>query len=97
MIEKGIKVVSYDSDNVPEGTTGCWICSNYDTGVVIGTAAADFIGLREPDGVCNYFIMNSKVAFMQDRVQGIIDTIAEKCPNSTLAYEPLKIVSGRGC
>lgn len=36
--------------------------------------------------------MNSKVAFMQDRVQGIIDTIAEKCPNSTLAYEPPKIV-----
>ena len=91
MIEKGIKVVSYDSDNVPEGTTGCWICSNYDTGVVIGTAAADFIN-SELDGVCNYFIMNSKVAFMQDRVQGIIDTIAEKCPNSTLAYEPPKIV-----
>ena len=47
---------------------------------------------KELDGVCNYFIMNSKVAFMQDRVQGIIDTIAEKCPNSTLAYEPPKIV-----
>lgn len=91
MIEKGIKVISYDSQDVPEGTTGCWVCSNYDTGVIIGTAASDFIN-SELGGVCNYFIMNSKVAFMQDRVQGIIDTIAEKCPNATLAYEPPKIV-----
>lgn len=91
MIEKGVKIISYDSDNVPEGTTGCWVCSNYDTGVIIGTAAADFIN-NELGGVCNYFVMNSKVAFMQERVQGIVDTLAEKCPNATLAYEPPKIV-----
>lgn len=91
MVEKGIKLVSYDSDNVPEGVTGCWVCSNYDTGVIIGNSAADFIN-NELGGVCDYLIFNSKTAFMQDRVQGIIDTIAEKCPNSTLAYEPPKVV-----
>lgn len=81
MYEKGIKVISYDAE--VENVTGCWICSNYATGQVIGNCAADFIN-SELDGKCEYVVMDSKVVFMQERVKGIMDTIAEKCPESTM-------------
>lgn len=81
MAEKGIKVISYDAE--VENVTGSWICSNYATGQVIGQCAADFIN-SELGGVCDYIVMDSKVVFMQERVKGIMDTIAEQCPNSTM-------------
>lgn len=81
MAEKGIKVISYDAE--VENVTGCWVCSNYATGQVIGNCAADFIN-SELDGKCEYIVMDSKVVFMQERVKGIMDTLAEKCPESTM-------------
>lgn len=82
MAEKGIKVISYDAD--VENVAGNWICSNYATGNAIGECAADFIN-KELGGKCEYIVMDSKVAFMQERVKGIMDKIAELCPESTLA------------
>lgn len=81
MEEAGIRVISYDAE-IPN-VTGSWICSNYATGQVIGEAAAAFIN-NELGGVCDYIVMDSKVVFMQERVKGIMDTIAEKCPNSEM-------------
>lgn len=79
--EAGVKVISYDAE-VPN-VTGCWICSNYATGEVIGQAASDFIN-SELGGKCEYIVMDSKVVFMQERVKGIMDTIAKNCPESTM-------------
>lgn len=81
MAEKGIKVISYDAE--VENVTGSWICSNYATGQMIGQCAADFIN-NELGGVCDYVVMDSQVVFMQERVKGIMDTIAEQCPNATM-------------
>ena len=81
MVEKGIKIISYDAE--VEGICGSWICSNYATGQTIGDCAADFIN-NELGGVCDYVVMDSQVVFMQERVKGIMDTLAEKCPNSTM-------------
>lgn len=81
LYEKGVKVISYDAE--VENVTGSWICSNYATGQVIGQCAADFIN-NELGGVCDYIVMDSQVVFMQERVKGIMDTIAEQCPESTM-------------
>lgn len=81
LYEKGVKVISYDAE-VPN-VTGCWVCSNYATGQTIGQCAADFIN-SELGGKCEYIVMDSKVAFMQERVKGIMDKIAELCPDSQM-------------
>ena len=91
LAEKGVKVVSYDAD--VENVTGCWVCSNYATGQVIGNCAADFIN-NELGGVCDYVVMNSQVVFMQERIQGIYDTLEEKCPNATMVYTDYVLLSG---
>jgi ribose transport system substrate-binding protein len=94
-MDKGIKVISWDED-LGSSCDSAWVIKNYDLGVLIGTAAANWnnqkLGGKGEIAILDY----PSLSICVERAKGITDTIHKLAPNAKIVARATTLTVAQG-
>lgn len=93
-VDAGIKLMSWDLE-LPCADTA-YLVENYDVGYAIGTAAANWMNEKYPEG-CEVAVLDyASIPVIVDRANGIIAAITDLAPNSQIVAQDSAVDAATG-